>query len=206
MFKSRTKRRPLSETGIYAVRSTVEKWDADQTRWVKERSGILRPEARIFEQLKVRPIEVLHVDGNRLLDTSPAVGVQDLWKGVLGTYTQAWDQTHSGLAVGDSSTAEADNQTDLQAATNKYYEDNDSSFPALNGQNGIDMKSTFGSGIAEWAWNEYGAIIPGSSTPAAITPATTKPTNYTLYNRKVASLGTKGAGSTWTLTVTLTLT
>jgi hypothetical protein len=165
----------------------------------------MRLEAAHFEQLRVRPYETIEVEGNQLLDTSPAVGVQDLWKNVLGTYTQAVDQTHSGVAVGDSSTAENANQTDLQAATNKWYEDNDASFPALNGQNGIDFKSSYVSPNGDFAWNEWGVIIPGATTPSAITPAATKPANYTLLNRKVQSLGTKSSG-TWTLTGTITLT
>jgi hypothetical protein len=189
----------------YHFHTQVEKWDQDQTLWVARRLGIAKPEAAHFEGLHVRPYEVLEIEGNQLLDTTPAVGVQDLWKNVLGTYTQAVDQTHSGVCVGDSSSAENANQTDLQAATNKWYEDNDSSFPALNGLNGVDWKSSFGASDGNFAWNEWGVIIPGASAPSAITPAATKPTNYTLLNRKVQSLGTKSSG-TWTLTGTITLT
>jgi len=198
----------IAEAAGWHCRAYVEKWDQDATLWVARRAGVAKPQARHFQDLRVRPYEVVEgpQPGNQLLDSTPAVGVQDLWKNLLGTYTQAWDQTHSGVAVGDSSTADAANQTDLVAATNKWYEDNDASFPAINGFNGIDFKSSFGAADGNFAWNEYGIIIPGITTPAAITPAATKPTNYTLLNRKSpAALGTKAAG-TWTLTVTITLT
>ncbi len=67
----------------------------------------------------------------------------------------------------------------------------DATFPThTGGTNSAVFSATFGSGTANFAWNEW-AVFNGS-------------TGNTMLNRKVASLGTKATGS-WQLQVTLTL-
>ena len=69
----------------------------------------------------------------------------------------------------------------------------------------LTFTASYGSGVAEFAWNEYGAVV-ASGTGTAMAAGTTKPTNYVLLNRKApAALGTKGAGTTWTFTMTITI-
>ena len=63
------------------------------------------------------PDEVLVVDGNLLLNA----GITRLLNLLVGAGGQAFGATHCRVAVGDSSTAASASQTDLQAATNKYY-------------------------------------------------------------------------------------
>ena len=101
------------------------------------------------------------------------------------------------LAVGDSSTAFAASQTDLQAASNKTRKAMDATYPqhtdgtdsSSNAQ--ITYKSTFETGDANFTWSEWG--IFNASTSGR------------MLNRKVFSGGTKTSSDTWSLTITITL-
>jgi hypothetical protein len=94
------------------------------------------------------------------------------------------------IGVGDSSTAFAAAQTDLQAATNKVRVAMEGGFPTRT-DNAIDFKAEFGTAVGNFAWQEWGVFNDAS---AGI-----------MFNRKVENLGTKVEGSTWILTVTLTI-
>ena len=96
---------------------------------------------------------------------------------------------NSYLGVGDSSTAYAAAQTDLQAATNKLRKAMDSTYPQ-RATNVLTFKSTFADAEANFAWNEW-AVFNASSSG-------------TMLSRKVESLGTKASG-TWVLTATITV-
>ena len=94
------------------------------------------------------------------------------------------------IGVGDSTTAFAASQTDLQAATNKLRAAMETGFPTRT-DNLLTFKSSFGSSDANYAWNEWGIFNDASAG--------------TMLNRKVEALGTK-SGGTWILTVELTVT
>lgn len=100
-----------------------------------------------------------------------------------------FDATNCRLGVGDSSTAFAAGQTDLQAASNKHRELVDSG-PTLAG-NVITMTATFEPGEANFAWEEF-AVFNAASGGIMLT-------------RKVESLGTKTSAEEWELTVELTI-
>jgi hypothetical protein len=104
------------------------------------------------------------------------------------TYT-AFNNANAYLGVGDSSTAFAVAQTDLQAATNKLRKGMDATFPT-QAANVITSQSTFGSAEANWVWNEFGTFNNSSAG--------------TMLQRKVSALGTKTAGQTWQFQVVLT--
>jgi hypothetical protein len=93
------------------------------------------------------------------------------------------------IGVGDSNTAYSAAQTDLQASTNKLRKAMDSTYPQRS-SNALTFKSTFASGDANFAWQEWGVFNASSSG--------------TMLNRKVESLGTKSSG-TWVLTCTITV-
>lgn len=109
----------------------------------------------------------------------------------IGAAVTAFNNANSYIGVGDSTTAFAAAQTDLQAATNKTRKAMDATYPS-GGSNVITFRSTFGTGDANFAWNEW-AIFNASS-------------GGTMLNRKVESLGTKTNTQTWQFTVTLTVT
>jgi hypothetical protein len=100
-----------------------------------------------------------------------------------------FDNSNAYLGVGDSTTAFAAAQTDLQAPTNKLRKGMEDTYPSV-ATNVISFKASFGESDANFAWNEWG-VFNSSSTG-------------TMLSRKVESLGTKASG-TWNLTVTLTV-
>jgi len=76
----------------------------------------------------------------------------DLLIGAGGTsFASSW------IGVGDSATAVAIGQTDLQASTNKLRKACDATFPSRSGQV-VTWESTFLSAEANWQWNEMGVF------------------------------------------------
>lgn len=94
------------------------------------------------------------------------------------------------LAVGDSSTAFAATQTDLQASTNKLRKAMDSGYPQRSSGT-ISFRTTYTTSEANWAWAEWGIFDAASSG--------------IMYGRKVESLGTKTSAQTWQMTATVTV-
>tara|TARA_B100000427_G_scaffold310252_1_gene299936 strand:+ start:534 stop:1028 length:495 start_codon:yes stop_codon:yes gene_type:complete len=133
------------------------------------------------------PDEVLEVENNLLLNE----GITALLNLLIGATETAFTNGNSYIGVGDSSTSAAAAQTGLQASSNKDYQGMESGFPSVSGQT-VTFKSEWGSSEGNFAWNEW-TIASGNSDSADN------------LNRKVASLGTKTSGSTWTLTVTITI-
>jgi hypothetical protein len=97
---------------------------------------------------------------------------------------------NSRLGIGDSTTAFAVGQTDLQATTNKLRKVMDSTYPQRT-NNELTFKSTFTTNEANYAWQEWAVFNAASSG--------------VMLNRKVTNLGTKASG-VWSLTVTLQVT
>jgi hypothetical protein len=167
------------------VHTRVDKYDGD---WTAE---------QIDQGLAGDPYEVVEDEGNLLVIGGVSVIFQTLIGNGTTTAAQALTYFNNGNArvgVGDSSTAEADTQTALQAATNKLFVAMDATYPqhtdttGTAGSKTITFRSTFGSAQANYAWAEWG-IDNGTR----------------LLNRKVASNGTKASGSTWVFTVTISL-
>jgi hypothetical protein len=102
-----------------------------------------------------------------------------------------FNNANSYIGVGDSTTAYAAGQTDLQAATNKLRKAMDATYPQTS-INVVTFRSTFATTDANWAWQEWGVFNASSAG--------------TMLNRKVESLGTKTSAQTWQFTVTLTFT
>lgn len=111
----------------------------------------------------------------------------DLLIGAGGT---VFSNANANLGSGDSSTAFAASQTNLQAATNKLRKTMDSTFPSRASQV-MTFKSTFLTTDANWVWNEV-AIF-------------NDPTAGTMLARSVGSYGTKTSAASWVLSYTLTV-
>ena len=110
--------------------------------------------------------------------------------------TTDYDAANAHIGVGDSSTAFAATQTDLQAATNKFKKGMVTSYPTRSGA-ALTFRSLFGTGDANFAWNEWG-VFNGSGA------GTAGPTGVVMLNRKVESFGTKTSAEAWQFTVTVT--
>lgn len=177
--------------------ATVEKYDAEQVEWVARKSGLAVPTSVQFAEYGLVPYETVISVGN-LLTTAGLARISSLIQAAGG---QGATNTSSRLGVGNSATAEAVGQTDLQAAAgsaNRQFKVMDATFPSF--VNGIQtFKSTFATTDANFVWNEWGVDI-GAPT---VTDGTT--VNALLLNRKVQALGTKTSAGSWVLTATITL-
>ena len=107
--------------------------------------------------------------------------------------TNLFDNGHAYLVTGKGSGAAA--QTDSYATFDTPSAmASDGSFPTLSGASPwvLTWESTWGGSDANQAWNEFGV---GNTSAAAV-----------LFNRVVASKGTKSSGETWVLQLAITFT
>lgn len=181
--------------GRVATRWRVDRWDADQTEWAA-RKLLAAPSAAEFARLNLAPCEVSEVIGN-VVTTAGWTRLLNLGIGSPGL--QAYDGTHCRIGVGTGTTpAEAAADTDLigVVTTNRYWKLVDSRSVATNV---LTIVATFGSAVANFAWNEFGIDAGLADGTGAVTAP--------LLNHKVGiAQGTKTSGQTWTTTATLTFT
>lgn len=117
------------------------------------------------------------------------VGAGSATAGLANTY---FNNANAAIGVGDSSAAAAAGQTDLQAATNKLRKGMQATYPSVAG-NVISAQAQFLSAEANFVWAEIGFF--NSATAGA----------GTMLSRLVSAMGTKAAGSTWTISYSITL-
>lgn len=165
------------ESGLWMSEFRLEKYEGD----VEDFRG------REREFFARRPYEVLEGEKNVLANAGITALLQLLTAAASPT---AFSNAAGFLGVGDSNTAAAASQTDLQAATNKLRKAMDATFPSVSAQTAT-WKSTFASSDANFAWEEW-AIFNASSSG-------------TMLNRKATTMGTKASGTSWALTVTVTV-
>lgn len=106
----------------------------------------------------------------------------------VGSATPFFNNSNAYLGVGDSNTAFAIAQTDLQAASNKLRKKMDGGYPTQSG-GALVFQATFSTAEANWYWREW-AVFNGS---AGI-----------MMNRCATDIGSKTNAETWALTVTIT--
>lgn len=109
---------------------------------------------------------------------------------IIGESTADYTNAVSYIGVGDSTTAFATSQTDLQASTNKMRKAMNSTYPS-RAANVLTFQSTFVEADAVFHWQEW-AIFNAS-------------TSGTMLSRKVEDLGTKPNTEQWRITATLTV-
>ena len=131
--------------------------------------------------------DVVAVKDNLLLND----GINLLLDLLIGAGGTPYNAGNSYIGVGDSTNSAAATQSALEASSNKSFKGMESSFPQVAGQT-VTWKAVWASGDGNFAWNEW--TISNSNSDSG-----------TNLNRKVAALGTKAAGSSWTLTVTITV-
>lgn len=111
-------------------------------------------------------------------------------RALIGDVYTIFNNANSHIGVGDSTTAFAATQTDLQAPTNKLRKAMEATYP-LRAANVLTFRSLFSTSEANFAWNEwavFNALGAGD-----------------MLNRKVETLGTKTSAQSWQLTVQLTI-
>lgn len=94
------------------------------------------------------------------------------------------------IGVGNGTTVFSAAHTDLQGAS-KVRVGMESTYPQI-ATNALTFRSEYGTAVGNFDWEEWGVFNAASEG--------------VMLNRKVESLGTKAAGSTWVLTVTVTVT
>ena len=80
---------------------------------------------------------------------------------LIGAAGTVFSNANAYIGIGDSATAPAVGQTDLQAATNKLRKAMEATFPSRSGQV-MTFRSVFGTADANWTWNEI-ALFNASS-------------------------------------------
>lgn len=119
------------------------------------------------------------------------------WPLIVGTATTPsglnYGNVNARIGVGDSSTAAAATQTGIQAATNKFFQGVDATFPTTGTSQQATWQSTFGTTVANFVWNELSVdanfVASGSSATFG---------SNTALNRLVnTNMGTKGSAASW---------
>jgi hypothetical protein len=118
-------------------------------------------------------------------------GRDHLAQDLIGEAVTEFNNAAAHIGVGDSATAFAATQTDLQAAANKLRKAMEAGYPT-RAANVLTLRSLFGTGDANFIWAEW-AVFNAASAGV-------------MFSRKVEALGTKPGTQSWQITVTLTLT
>lgn len=187
----------LAESGRGTTCWRIDKWDEDQTRWVKRRTGLIKPQGDDFLRLKVQPYAIGEALGNVITNA----GWQALLASATGTGTPMFTTAKGRIGVGNGTTAVAAADTDLSAlagSTNRWFQ-----FPAAAPVVGTGTNrtwvftATFGTADGNFAWQEFG-IDQGTASGNTVTAV--------LFNHALSAQGTKASGQTWTATATMSFT
>jgi hypothetical protein len=189
-----------SESGIWYAHAHVDKYSADQTDWLFRRIPFQRLSAHLFEAHGLKPEDGTADSERNLLTTA---GITRMLTLTIAGGGQGLTNTATRLGTGDGAGTAAVGDTDLSAAagsTHRWFQTMDPTYPSV-ATNVLTAKATFVSADGNYAWNEWGLDV---GTPTVTSSATVA---ALLFNHKTsAALGTKGPGSTWALTVTVTIT
>lgn len=197
--------------GEYVKVSTsfrVERWDAEQTEWARRQLGLGRHAIITPQKFAsagrggVSPYLVTQEDDCNLI-------VQAGWVALLGgvagtTMSPKFGAANGRIGVGTSSTAASYTQTTLvgdtgSGSTTSYFKLVQSAPTISTGSTPptLVFVSVFGTGVANFAWQEFGT---DAGTADSVSNATT---GGTFFNRGVSNQGTKASGQTWTATETI---
>lgn len=174
----------------------VQKYHEDTVAWVVKKSGVAVPDGATFEKY-VKPDDVAVAVGNGLT----TAGLGRISSLIIAAGGQAPTNTSARLGTGNSTTAFAVGQTDLQAAAgsaNRWFQIMDATYPQ-QASGVLTFRSTFASADGNYAWQEWCVDVGTPTVTSGNTVAAL------MLNRKVESLGTKASGASWVLTTTITL-
>lgn len=126
-------------------------------------------------------------EGNLLLNE----GINALWNLLAGQGAETnYGNANARVGVGNSAAAVVATQTALQGASTAFVA-MDATFPTTGSSQQAVFRGTFGTGVANFAWEEY--TVDNGVTP-----------NKNL-NRVLSAEGTKTSNQTRVLTITITL-
>jgi hypothetical protein len=173
-------------------------WRVDKYRAKVDtaRIGELREFWNEIKHGRLKPYEVLEA-ANVLLQS----GLLEMWDLIKGASALHFDNTDTKIGIGNDATSPAASQTDLLGAS-KTYKAMDGGWPKTRTDEGslgygvFQTKSTFGTGDANYAWNE--AVVKNENVGSG--KSLCRGTNAG------AGWGTKTDAATWVATHTITLT
>lgn len=116
-------------------------------------------------------------------------GIAELWDLAITTGATKYDNTNAQLGVGNGTAAAAATQVDLQGGSTSWKA-MEATYPSRSAQT-VSWQSVYGSSDANFAWEEF-SVRNGATADKNL-------------NRKVENKGTKSSGTTWTLTLQITL-
>lgn len=185
---------PPHEAAKFSATYRVLKYSDRLDDWT-DRLGEEEGTRQFFEANK--PYEIVEAKDNLLMYGGASCLIECLIGNGTATGSQTLTYFNNGnayLGTGDSATAEAATQTDLQASSNKSRRPMDATYPThtdgtTSGAATVRFQATWTS-TGNYAWNEFG--IFNASTGGR------------MLSRKVQSLGTKTSG-TWVLQVDATI-
>lgn len=184
-------------------RIEVAKWNPETVAAATKEFGH-EPGFDELMQFTGTPDDLEYNEGNELT----TVGLSAITGLLLGLGGQAFSSTtQAAIGVGATNTAFALGNTALAgdgSSTTAWYQTVDATPSRVNGV--MSAAATFASGNANFAWNEWGWVTATSAITPGATLASISAGTEVLWNRKVASLGTKVVGAVWTLSSTITLT
>jgi hypothetical protein len=197
-----------SESGRAHGMLTVARWDDDAASWVSRKlggaragqRGFIQPGPVDFHRYGVRPYSET-TDGPNLLVTGGWDRV--LLLAIAGGGT-TYASANARIGVGTATAAAASSQTDLSASTaagsNRYWKQVTGAPTVGTGSavRRLAFVSTFGTGVANFAWAEAGVDAGGADADNGAAS--------NLLNRLVSAQGTKASGQTWTATFNIDMT
>lgn len=189
----------------------VAKYSPEQVAWAVARLGYEPRDAELQSLFDAPEDGIAESYGNMIVNG----GLGRINNLIIGTgSTSAFNSTQSVIGVGDSSTAEARSQTDLQAiagATHRWMQAVTTAptvTTVTNTNDTISCGTTFASADGNFAWQEWCWVVSTgtiTATSAVLSGTVPGSTGNTMLNRKVVSLGTKASGASWVFTTTVTL-
>jgi hypothetical protein len=150
-------------------------------------------------------------DEGNLLVNAGLTNLINLLTGRTGTAVNTLgSNATSVVGVGSSSTAAAVTDAALGgngSSTTAWYQAQDANFPTITTPATINGQSTFASGNANFAWNEWcwatgaGAITAGATLASVFATASSS----AMLNHKIPAggLGTKASGASWVFSTTV---
>ena len=131
-----------------------------------------------------RLIEIKEFEGNSFL----TCGVNTLWNIIAGNITN-WQL---GICVGDSNASVSSSQTCLQGSNQAC-----SNASSVNvNSNELIVTASFGGTQANFTWYEACVAVTNVSCPNC---------TYACFDRIVQAMGVKQPGTTWQITITLSI-
>lgn len=173
---------------------------------VEELTRVLgyEPKAEDFKRLSVDPHAVVEVDGNILV----AGGLAMLTNALIGGTADPLTSARAFCGVGATATAATTSDAILGAnggsAWYQAFDSNPTRTTTTVTNDTIQGVSTFASANGNFAWNEWcwatttTGTITGNATLASVSTGT-----ETMWNHKIASMGTKASGASWVFTTTV---